>query len=265
MQQDDTFPTALITGASSGIGYEYARQLAAMGYNLILISNEGERLNQIADELVSEYGIQVTPFYADLSRPDAARQLYDYFGKRGFEVDILINNAGVFSFSDIADISHRNLKQMVNLHVVTPTLLCRYFGIAMRQRKHGYILNMSSLAAWTPYPGIAAYSATKAYLKTFSHALYNEMKPYNVGVTVVTPGAVATGLYRLSEKLKKIGIRAGIILTPEKLAKIALRGMFKRKKRVFPGFVNHLFVCLYPLLPNAFLRATKKKLAKYEW
>ena len=265
VSKENIHKTALVTGASSGIGREYARQLAGMGYNLLLVSNEEEQIRKVSKELASQYGVHATPLCMDLAQPGAAGQLYDYCREQGIEIEILINNAGIFSFSDVADTPCSLLESMNILHVVTPTLLCRYFGEAMRQKRKGYILNMSSLSARTPFPGIATYTASKAYLATFSRAFHAEMKPYNVGVTAIAPGAVATNLYRLSDKLQKLGIRLGIITPAPQFAKTALRYMFKRRNVVYPGFINRMFVAIFPLIPEFIRRSSKNKLSKYEW
>lgn len=260
----DNVKMALVTGASSGIGYAYAKQLAAMGINLLLVSNEAEKLQLVSDELNALYGITAIPHYADLSLQSAALDLFSFCCEKGYGIDVLINNAGIFSFKDIVESDAGRLETMLNLHVFTPSMLCRYFGNEMKKRRRGYILNMSSLSAWLPAPGIAMYSATKAYLKVFSFSFSLEMKPFNVSVTTVTPGAVATDLYHLKQEYQSLGIRLGVILPPEKLVKKALRGLFCRKKLVLPGVINRLFIFFYNLLPDTLIVYIKKKISKYE-
>lgn len=255
---------ALVTGASSGIGYAYAKQLAAMGIDLLLVSNEKEKLQSVSSELNALYGVTAIPHYADLSVQNAASDLYLFCCEKKYEIDILINNAGIFFFKDISQSDTSHLETMVNLHVFTPSMLCRYFGNEMKKRGKGYILNMSSLSAWLPAPGIAMYSATKSYLKTFSYSFYLEMKPFNVGVTTVTPGAVATNLYHLKKEYQLLGIRLGVILPPDKLVKKALNGLFCRKKLVLPGIINRLFIFFYSLLPDTLIVYIKRKISKYE-
>ena len=131
----------------------------------------------------------------DLSHGEAARELYDYCTKESLEIEILINNAGIFFFNDVTETAVSRLETMTGLHMTTPTLLCHYFGAAMKQRGHGHILNMASMAATFAVPGIAVYAASKSYLKIFSKALYNELYDYGVSVTVLCPGAVDTDLY----------------------------------------------------------------------
>ena len=155
--------TALITGASSGIGYQYARQLAARGYDLLIVSNDAEGIANSAAEIRKQYGVRITPLYRDLSAENAAEDLYRYCEDEQLDVEVLVNNAGVFFFDDLARVDSRRIELMLRLHVRTTTLLCHYFGRSMQARGRGYILNMSSMSAWMPFPGISVYAATKSY------------------------------------------------------------------------------------------------------
>lgn len=256
--------TALVTGASSGIGLEYARQLAARHYRLILVSNEADPLQKAAEEIAGRYGTEVTPVCLDLAQPDSASTLYTYCRERQIEISLLINNAGIFSFRDIADTPPAKLACMLNLHMLTVTQLCRYFGEEMRKRKSGYILNMSSLSAWTPFPGIAAYAATKAYIRSFSRSFGLEMQPYGVTVLAVCPGAVATDLYRLPPDYQRLGLRLGILMSPERLVRKALKALFNKRHQLIPGCINRLFIPLVGLLPRPAIRFIKRKISRYE-
>lgn len=253
---------ALITGASSGIGYAYAEVLGAKGYNLVIVSNEPLALEEKAKLLKNRYPIEVYPVYADLALPDAASQLFLTCNQRGLEIEILINNAGMFYFKEFAEENIHTSETMLFLHVHTPTQLCYYFGREMKKRGHGYILNMSSLSAWTPYPGIALYAATKRYLKNFSRALRTELSEYNVSVTVICPGAVCTNLYNLSDHLKMLAIRLGIMMRPEVLAEKGIQALFRKKAMRVPGLLNKIGLPIILLIPPGFIRWSllKKKL-----
>ena len=141
---------ALITGASSGIGLEYARQLAAEGWNLIVVSNRAEENVRVAKELSRQYGVAVEPLYADLTENDSAEKIYDHVQSLGAEVEVLINNAGMLLFSTLCKTSAESLERIIALHCTTPTLLCRLFAARMMERGRGRILIMSSITAWTP-------------------------------------------------------------------------------------------------------------------
>ena len=241
---------ALITGATSGMGLEYCRQLAQRGHNLVMVSNQQELLDLLPTQLSQQYGINAIGRYQDLATPDAARQLYDWCCQQGLQIDILINNAGMFFFHELTPDYADRSEAMLALHVLTPTRLCALFGEDMKLRRQGYILNVSSLTAQIPAPGITLYAATKAYLKSYSKSLYFEMRPYGVGVTTVLPAAVATPLYNLNPKTQSLLTRFSIIRSPQWLVRRALRGMFRHRHYVKPGIMNYLVPILVKLLPN---------------
>lgn len=250
---------ALITGASSGIGYAYAEALADRGYNLVIVSNETEALHEKAELLEQHYKVDVLPLYADLATAGAAEALYRACKQKALEIEILINNAGMFYFKPFMEERASLSEKMLYLHVLTPTQLCYYFGKEMKERRHGYMLNMSSLSAWTPYPGIALYASTKRYLRNFSRALRSELHDYGVQVAVVCPGAVATNLYNLDDKLKKLAIRLGIMMRPEQLAEKGIRTLLGGRAISIPGTLNKIVLPLLPLLPDCLIRWSLKK------
>ena len=243
-------PWALITGGSSGMGLEYARQLAKMGSNLLLVSNQKEELVKVANDLKTDE-IQVIPHYQDLATETAAEELFAYCQTESLQIDILINNAGMFFFEELTPDNETKALTMMRLHTFTPTRLCILFGDSMKRRGYGYLINMSSMAAKLPCPGITIYSATKAYLKSFGKSLYFEMRPYNVGVTTVCPAAIATPLYKLKPSLLNFGVRIGVIGTPQWLVRKALKGMMRKKRVVRPGFMNIYLPPLIAALPKA--------------
>lgn len=256
---------ALITGASSGIGYQYARQLAIRNYDLIIVSNEADKITTVGEELQRDFGVTVTSLCRDLSQRDAAEELFAYTQCRKIHVEVLINNAGVFFFNDLVEVDSQRISLMIQLHIQTATLLCHYFGQAMKQQGKGYILNMSSLSAWMPYPGIAVYAASKSYLLTLSKAAYNELYDQGVTVTAVCPGAVATNLYNLSVYYQKLALHLGIMLTPEQLARKGLRALFARRKSIVPGAINSIFLLLSGLMPSPLVRLIKRKASFYQY
>ena len=257
---------ALVTGASSGMGVHYAWQLAGYGYDLLLVSNQDAQLKATAADIAAKHtNINVWSVCKDLSGREAAEELYDYCTSRGIEVEVLINNAGIFFFNDIIDCPKERVATIVNLHVYTVTMLCRLFGEQMRQRRKGYILNMSSISAHTPFCGISLYTATKSYIRTMSRAFRLELKEYGVHVMTVSPGAVATDLYRLPKNLQKLGVNIGVIYRPEKLVRNALKKLFfTNKKEYIPGAINRLFKPVYSILPEWFKMWARKKTAKWK-
>ena len=251
--------TALITGASSGMGLFYATYLAEAGCNLVIVSNQEKELKDVSDKLQSDYGIKVIARYQDLSQDDAAQQLFDFCQSQNIVIDILINNAGMFFFHELDNEYHAKMELMLNLHVMTPSRMCRLFGDEMKKRGYGFIVLVSSMAAKLPYPGITTYSATKAYLKSFGKSLYYEMKDYGVGVTTVCPGAIATPLYNINPKLLKFFVTLGFVGTPEWLVKKALKGMFKKKMLVAPGAMNFYLPPMLAILPKRLVNSIWRK------
>ena len=249
----------LITGASSGIGYRYAEELAAQGYNLLLVSNEEPLLSETAGQLARQYGVETRPLYMDLATSDAADRLYATCQDWNIRIDLLINNAGMYRFGETLDIERDFTAKMIALHVLTPTKLCLLFGKDMRRQRHGYILNMSSVTAWLAYPGINVYGATKCYLKHFSRGLHTELRDYGVNVTAVCPGAVDTDLYNLNGKRRRLLVRLGIMLPPEKLARRAIHALFRGKAVLVPGLLNRLLLALTPLIPHSVIRRVARR------
>lgn len=250
---------ALITGASSGIGLAYSHELARRGYNLLIVSNEEDKLNQVSNEIAQQYNICVVPLFMNLATLDAADKVYHYCQEHQLEIDILINNAGMFLLDELIRLGAKQVETILLLHVVTTTKLCQLFGKEMKQRKDGYILNMSSLSAWMPYPGLNLYASTKNYLKSFSKALRQELKEYHVSVTMACPGAIATDLYHLSHQLQNIAVHLGIMMRADKFAKRAIKKMFRRKATIMPGIVNYLMIPFLKITPLCIVRKIMRK------
>ena len=251
-------PWVLITGGSSGMGLEYARQLAKTGCHLLLVSNQKEELEKVANDLKT-VEIQVIPHYQNLATETAAEELYAFCQAENLQIDILINNAGMFFFEELTPEKEAKALKMMRLHILTPTRLCVLFGEEMKQRGFGYIINMSSMAAQLACPGITIYSATKAYLKSFVKSLYFEMRPYGVGVTTVCPAAIAPPLYNRKPRLLKLGVKIGLIGTTQWLVRKALKGMIRKKRVVMPGFMNLYLPPLIALLPHGLVNMIWQK------
>ena len=230
------------------MGLEFARQLAARGYDLLLVSNQEQALADAARELSGPVSVRTR--FQDLARPEAADELFAWCQAEDIIPDVLVNNAGMFFFKELQAEDLDRVQAMINLHVTTVTRICLLFGQAMKSRGSGYILIMSSMAARIPAPGITIYSATKAYLRSFGRSLSFELRPYGVGVTTVCPAAIATPLYRLDEKKMRFGVRLGVIRTPKWLVRRALRALFHRRRVISPAFMNVYLPALVALLPG---------------
>lgn len=240
---------AIVTGASSGIGAEYARQLAERGYNIVVVSERDEENCRVANNLAARYGIEALPLCVDLTTAVAAERVFAFAEQLDGEVEILVNNAGMLLFSTLEHTAEERIDKIIALHCTTPTKLCRLFGGRMAQRGRGHILIMSSLTAWTPYPTISHYAATKAYLKSFAQSLWYEMRERGVSVTTVYPSAVDTPFYRLDDKMRRRLLRCGMMLSAEDVARKALRAMFRRRRECLPGFLTKVEAAICAILP----------------
>ena len=249
---------ALITGASSGIGAEYARQLAHKGHNVIVVSNQREANEQVTAEIVSQYGVAAVPMYADLSKADAAETIYEACREMDAEVDILVSNAGVLHFGRFVNTTDGYIDFITALHCTTPMKLCRRFATDMCRRGEGRILIMSSLTAWTPFPTMSLYGSTKVALKSFAQSLWYELRPYGVSVTTVFPGAVDTPLYNLPQGKRRLFRSLGVMMSAEQLAHRGLRAMFRGCRTCTPGlFTKFAAFCCYLLPAHALLPVLK--------
>ena len=245
--------TALVTGAASGIGYAFADNLGKLGYNLLIVDIQKDKISQVATQLKRAYPVDVFCISLDLSLTDAAETVLAYCHENNLEIFILISNAGRFVFDAITDISNNEYNTFLQLHLNTPAKLCKLFGAEMVQMREGYMLTVSSLSAWMPYPYLSLYASTKRFLRTFSKAIHFEFSRYHVGVTTVCPGAVDTELYALKSKWRTWAKRLGIMMTPDTLAKRSLKRMFHKRVTYIPGAINKIFLPLIWMLPMRML------------
>ncbi len=187
--------TALITGASSGIGRELARLLAGRAHDLVLVARSADKLGDLATELHQTHGVTVSTLSLDLGQFGAAQTVYDFTKRKGIKVEILVNNAGVGLYGEHVELSGDRIDAMLQLNVAALTELCRLYGIEMKARKSGRILNVASTAAYQPTPFFAAYGASKAYVLNFSEALAMELGDHGVAVSCLSPGPTDTGFF----------------------------------------------------------------------
>lgn len=255
---------ALVTGASSGIGLEYAKALAEKGYDMLIVSNQEKEILETAVRLSEQFHVSVWPLYMNLAEENAAQRLWQYTHDHNFMVDLLVNNAGVFFFNELTNTDSNRIALMLDLHVRTLTLMCRLFAEDMKKRGSGRIINMSSMSAWMAMPGISTYNATKAYILNLSRSLWYELKPYGVTVTAICPGAVDTGLYGLSDYWRRVAVSLGVSMKPQRLVQIALEKSEKGKKQVMPGWINHLFLPLLKHLPDWVVYAVIKRIKQFQ-
>jgi short-subunit dehydrogenase len=245
-----TAKTAIITGSASGIGLEMARLLAQKGYNLYLADVQQQGLEQVKKELEQQFGIQIITHCIDLSLPQAAEEIWLVCEEKKLDVDVLINNAGFFFFSEVAQANIGKASAMIGLHVHTPAMLAIYFARQMKEKKRGHILMVSSISAYKDFPGIGFYAASKSYIKSFCRSMRYEMRYYGVKVTTLCPGATATNLYDPNIINVEKGKRWGIMMDAKKVAEAGINGMFKNKAVVIPGLVTKLMTWFSIITPN---------------
>ncbi len=254
--------TALVTGAAHGIGREYALQLASKGYGMILVDKDPS-VNELAGEIASRK-VPARAIVSDLARERAAMEIYDNVVSHGDKVDVLVNNAGEFSFCDITKVSEETIGRLITLHDMTLTHMNRLFAKDMVARGSGHILNMSSYSIWMPFPGIALYSASKAYIKSFSVAFSKEVRGNGVYVTAVCPAGVATDLYGLSPDFQARGLKSGTLISPEFCARRALRALFRHRRCIVPDWWNRLWVPVLTHLPSPVENLIHRKTLRFQ-
>ena len=242
------------------MGFEYARQLAARGFDLVLVSNQEAQLSEASSALEGEYGIRAVPLYMDLAAPGAAAALMERLDERQITPEVVVHNAGMFFFKELTPERLPRAQAMMALHITFVTESTVLFGARMKEKGSGRILLVSSMAARIPAPGISVYAASKAYLRSFGESMYYEMRPYGVAVTTVCPAAIDTPLYGLSDKMRLWGRRLGLIHTPAWLVRRALRALFRGRCRVSPSVINPIVPALVSLLPAPLEARIWKKL-----
>lgn len=254
--------TALVTGAARGIGREYARQLGAMGYSLILVDKDRTVLDVAVG--IEASGTPARAIVYDLACKDAADAIHEDVVSHGEKLDVLVNNAGEFSFCDIIRATEETVERLITLHDITLTKMNRLFAQDMTSRGGGHILNMSSYSIWMPYPGVALYSASKAYVKSFSVAFSKEVRENGVFVTAVCPAGVATDLYGLSPRFQALGLKLGFLITPEACARRALRALFRHRRCIVPDWWNRIWIPILTHLPNWAENIIRRKTLRFQ-
>lgn len=250
--------TALVTGASSGIGAEFARALAKAGSHLVLVARREDRLQALKKELESSHNIRVAVIPADLSTVKGCEELIDVIDKKRFTVDILINNAGFGYEGEFISQKVERLKEMIGLNITSLTLLAKHFGGLMAKKRSGYILLTSSVGAFTPCPRIAVYDATKAYVLLLGEALNNEFKKNNVVVTTLCPGATRTEFFDVAGQRLNPLVKM-TLMSAESVVIKSLKGLSRGKSLVIPGLLNKLTVLGLRFLPRVLLAPVAKR------
>jgi len=241
--------TALVTGASSGMGTEFARQLAAKGANVVIAARRRANLEALAAELASQCKVEVTVIEIDLSEPGAARALFDQTEGAGRAIDVLVNNAGGGLHQNFIDTEWDKLQRQVQLNVVTLTELTWRFGRAMRERGSGHILNVSSIGAYTPSPTYATYSAGKAFVRDLSEAVAFELRGSGVKVCSLCPGGTLTEFHLAAgHELPKVF--KATFMSAKDCAAIGISALFRGRRNIISGVLNKVSMFMLRFMPR---------------
>jgi short-subunit dehydrogenase len=240
--------TTLITGASSGIGEVFARKLAARGHNILLVARSEDKLITLCNELGRIKNTHAQYAAMDLSQPEAPARLFEETQKRGLEIDFLINNAGFGSMGEFGKLDLERELRMIDLNVRSLVELTQRFLVPMRERKSGSIINVASTAGFQPVPYMATYAATKAFVLSFSEALWEETRQHGVKVIALCPGVTETNFFDAA-KIQKPPAR--VVQTPEAVVETALRALSRGKSSVISGWSNFMMVESERLVPRS--------------
>jgi short-subunit dehydrogenase len=235
-------PTALITGASGGIGKCFAEKLASLNTNLIIVARSEDKLNALAQQLQEQHNIQVDVIVKDLTQSSAAGEVYEVTQAKGLTVDLLINNAGFGDYGEFSQTDGSRQVQMVQLNNVALVDLTHRFLPQMRDRRSGSIINVSSIAAFQPIPYLSVYAATKAFIRSFSEALWAENRQYGVRVLVVCPGPTETNFYAAANFPPALARNAKSISTPEEVVNESLKALEQGHATVVVGGIASKFI-----------------------
>jgi uncharacterized protein len=253
--------TALITGASGGIGYELAKLFARDHHNLVLVARSGDKLAQIAAELQSR-GITVKTIALDLAAPPAPKFLFDQLQREGITIEILINNAGFGIFGEFAQMPENEILGQISLNISALTELTRLFLPSMIKRGSGRIMNVASTAGFQPGPLLAVYYATKAYVISFSEAIANELRSSGITVTCFCPGATHTGFARRAGIEKSRLFKAIGAMSAEKVALDGYRALMEGRGLVISGAHNWLVAQSTRFAPRKMVTAVSRWIAE---
>jgi len=252
--------TTLITGASSGIGLELAKQFAAGGDDLVLTARSEDKLNELAKELLQSHKVTVTVITCDLSKVDEVDRLYDRIRDSGIEIDTVVNNAGFGALGKFSELSVDRQTDMLMVNVVALTRLTRKLLPAMLQRRTGGVLNVGSIAAYQAGPNMAVYYASKAYVLSFTEGLREELAGTGLHVTCLEPGATETG-FGQDSGMGKLGMFSSHAMSAAAVAEAGYQGYRRNADVIIPGWRNRLMVTGVGFLPRF---ATRKIVGKIQ-
>ncbi|XQY92539.1 SDR family NAD(P)-dependent oxidoreductase [Metabacillus sp. HB246100] len=248
--------TALITGATSGIGYEFVKLFSRGGYNLVVVGRNEEKLDEIEQVF---HHVEITRIQKDLSKPGAAKEIFEELSKLGITIDVVVNNAGFGLLGEFDTVSLEEQSRMIQLNITALTELTHYFLPYMKKMNDGKIVNIASTAAFQPGPLMAVYYATKAYVLSFSEALAEELKGKNITVTTICPGATKTNFGAAANVEHTIMFSNA--MDAKEVAKQSYEGIMKGRRVVIPGAKNKAGAYAAKFLPRSLTAKIAKAVA----
>ncbi|MCU0825117.1 MAG: SDR family oxidoreductase [Leptospira sp.] len=256
---------ALITGASTGLGKDFAHSLAKMGFAPILVARNSDRLKSLANEIKQRYGVEGIVISEDLSVPNAAEKIYKTVKKLKLNVSCLINNAGYGLNGEFHKNSFSEESKMIQLNVTTLAELCHLFLQDMIQQKEGYILNVASSAAFQPGPLMTNYYATKAYVLSFSEGLSEEVRDYGITVSCLCPGPTKTEFFERAKMTGSKLIQSSLmVMTSEEVVAQGIKALFGKQVVKIPGILNFVLATSIRITPRFLVRKIAKMLNKID-
>ena len=250
--------TALITGASCGIGYELTKLFAKDGYNLILVSRTESDLERVADEITERYGVKnIFILKKDLSVPGAALEVYEETKSLGLEVNVLVNDAGIGQRGFFWDIDFAKYQEIINLNIVSVVQLTQLFLKDMRERNEGRILNLASIAAYQPTPMLAVYAASKAFILSLGDALINELKDTNITLTSLIPGPTETDFFNKADMEDTVA--ATMADEAAEVARAGYEALMKGEHHAVPNIKIGAQTAMSTVLPNELVTKMARK------
>jgi hypothetical protein len=253
-------PVALVTGASMGLGAEFARLLASEGYDLVLTARGAERLATLKKEVENLHGVTAHVLIADLADPRAPEGIHEHTRRAGLDVDVLVNNAGFGMYGKFHESDLETELDIVQVNIVALMHLTQLFARDMVAKRRGRIVNVASTAAFQAGPMQAVYYASKAFVLSFSEAIRNELKGTGVTVTALCPGPTPTGFQERAHVGNLRGLRLMMRVSPEDVVRAGYRGMKRGRPVVIPGGLNNLHVFLLRLLPRRLVTNVVRRL-----
>lgn len=251
--------TVLITGASSGIGVEFAKLFAKNGYNLILVARREERLVRVSEELSNKYHVNVMFIVKDLSEPSSPREIFNELREKNVHIDILVNNAGTQIFGEFQKTDIDAQVRLIQTNLISLTYLTHLAVEEMRKKGYGKILNLGSIASFGPGPLNAVYCATKAYVLSFSEAIASDLNGTGITVTTLCPGATQSE-FAEKAKMTNTWLFKKMVMDAETVARIGYRALFKGKRVVISGFWNKLMILSARFTPRGLMLRISKLL-----